>query len=168
MKRILLSFVIIFGLCVYMKSQTLISRAYQLSPSISYKVYEPEKDTIYYWTLYDEPIGSFNVRFKTRKDMCDTFRFIMSLEADESGRTYILDKSMDKNRITTGKVEKFLFFPEEHGITIYEKNDLLSSYRNLEGILEAIKPLGLNITTLRQKKKDEKRYGKKRDDMYKY
>lgn len=130
MKNLLLSIALAL-VCVGVRAQTLLSRSYDVSPVISYTVFEPQKDTVYYWQINNinsaKIIESFYLRFRGRNELQRTLRFLVSLEGEEEGRTYRLDDTMDGNEITTGKIEGFLFIPSTEGVTISNKKGLLPS-----------------------------------------
>lgn len=130
MKKIIMLFVLALA-CVGVRSQTLLSRSYDVSPVISYTVFEPQKDTVYYWQINNvnsvKMIESFYLRFRGRNELQRTLKFLVSLEGEEKGRTYRLDDTIDGNEVTTGKVEGFLFIPSAEGVTIENKKGFLPS-----------------------------------------
>lgn len=73
--------------CVGVRSQTLLSRSYDVSPVISYTVFEPQKDTVYYWQINNvnsaKMIESFYLRFRGRNELQRTLKFLVSLEGEE-------------------------------------------------------------------------------------
>lgn len=172
-------FIVIIALaCIGVRSQTLISRSYDVSPVVSYTVFEPQKDTIYYWHVSNTNkaniTDSFYLQFRKRNELINTLKFILSLESQDGGRTYRLDATTGKNTITTGKIERFFIYPEIRGVTIHnEKGRLPSSvYYNYDEIATALNQLDIEAESLRKKKKDSKRNDirnqKNLDDTYKY
>lgn len=173
MKRIL--FIIIFALaCIGVRAQTLISRSYDVSPVVSYTVFEPKKDTIYYWTINNinqaKIIETFSLKFRRRNELIESLKFILSLENQEIGRTYLLDSTLGGNTITTGKIEGFLILPTEAGVTICNEKDLLPScaFYSYDTIAKILKDLDIKATTLKEKKRNERRNNPDLDDAYKY
>lgn len=162
--------------CFGVHAQTLISRSYDLSPSISYTVFEPQKDTIYYWGvqhIVDVKAGvtdSFYIRFRKKNELIETLKFILSLESEETGRAYRLESTMDKNIVTTGKIDGFLLSPSIKGITIYNKELALptSTFYAFDVIATELKHLNIDAATLKEKKREARRKNDKLDDIFKY
>lgn len=130
MKKTAILFIFVM-MCVYVRAQTLLSRSYDVSPVISYTVFEPQKDTVYYWQINNvnslKMVESFYLRFRGRNELQRTLKFLVSLEGEEKGKTYRLDDTIDGNEVTTGKIEGFLFIPSTQGITIENKKGVLPS-----------------------------------------
>ena len=173
MKRIL--FIAIFALvCIGDRAQTLLSRSYDASPDVSYTVFDPQKDTIYYWTVRKaeqaKMIETFSLKFRRRNELIESLKFILSLENQEIGRTYLLDATLGKNTITTGKIEGFLILPTEVGVTICNEKGLLPSciFYSFDTIAKILKGLGVKVATLKEKERNERRNNPHLDDAYKY
>lgn len=134
MKKIIMLFALALA-CVGVRSQTLLSRSYDVSPVISYTVFEPQKDTVYYWQINNvnsaKMIESFYLRFRGRNELQRTLKFLVSLEGEEKGRTYRLDDTIDGNEVTTGKVEGFLFIPSAEGVTIENKKGFFHPHHSI-------------------------------------
>ena len=77
MKKIIMLFVLSLA-CVGVRSQTLLSRSYDVSPVISYTVFEPQKDTVYYWQINNvnsaKMLESFYLRFRGRNELQRTLK----------------------------------------------------------------------------------------------
>ena len=121
MKKIIMLFVLAL-MCMGVQAQTLLSRSFELSPSVSYTVFEPKKDTVYYCRIVrvitPKVTDSFYLKFDGWNKLVGALNFMLSLEGQEKGRKYQIDSSLDKNTITTGKQDGFLFIPSEEGLTI--------------------------------------------------
>lgn len=172
MKKIIMLFVLALT-CVGVRAQTLLSRSFELSPSVSYTVFEPKKDTVYYCRIVrvitPKVTDSFYLKFDGWNKLVGALNFMLSLEGQEKGRKYQIDSSLDKNTITTGKQDGFLFIPSEEGLTISNGNEIPSkfafySYSDIAYILK-----GLNIEArLKKQKKRDARNNSNIDDAYKY
>lgn len=159
--------------CVGVRAQTLLSRSFELSPSVSYTVFEPKKDTVYYCRITrvvtPKVTDSFYLKFDGWNKLVGALNFMLSLEGQEEGRKYQIDSSLDKNTITTGKQDGFLFIPSEEGLTISNGDETprqfaFYSYSDIANILK-----GLNIEAkLKKQKKRDARNDSNIDDAYKY
>lgn len=172
MKKITMLFALALA-CVGVHAQTLLSRSFELSPSVSYTVFEPKKDTVYYCRIVrvinPKVTDSFYLKFDGWNKLVGALNFMLSLEGQEKGRKYQIDSSLDKNTITTGKQDGFLFIPSEEGLTISNGDEVprqfaFYSYSDIAYILK-----GLNIEAkLKKQKKRDARNNSDIDDAYKY
>lgn len=172
MKKIIMLFVLALA-CVGVQAQTLLSRSFELSPSVSYTVFEPKKDTVYYCRIVrvvnTKVTDSFYLKFDGWNKLVGALNFMLSLEGQEKGRKYQIDSSLNKNTVTTGKQDGFLFIPSEEGLTISNGDEVPSqfafySYSDIAYILK-----GLNIEArLKKQKKRDARNSSDIDDAYKY
>lgn len=172
MKKIIILFVLAL-MCVGVQAQTLLSRSFELSPSVSYTVFEPKKDTVYYCRIVrvvtPKVTDSFYLKFDGWNKLVGALNFMLSLEGQEKGRKYQIDSSLNLNTVTTGKQDGFLFIPSEEGLTISNGDEVPSqfafySYSDIDYILK-----GLNIEArLKKQKKRDARNSSNIDDAYKY
>lgn len=172
MKKIIILFVLAL-VCVGVRAQTLLSRSFELSPSVSYTVFEPKKDTVYYCRIVrvvtTKVTDSFYLKFDGWNKLVGALNFMLSLEGQEKGKKYQIDSSLNKNTVTTGKQDGFLFIPSEEGLTISNGDEVPSqfafySYSDIAYILK-----GLNIEAkLKKQKKRDALNNSNIDDAYKY
>ena len=172
MKKIIMIFVLALA-CIGVRAQTLISRSFELSPSVSYTVFEPGKDTVYYCRINrivtTKVTDSFYLKFDRWNKLIGALKFMLSLEGKEKGQKYQIDSSLNKNTVTTGKQEGFLFIPSEEGLTISNGDEIPSQfafygYSDIAYILK-----GLNIEAkLKKQKNRDARNNSNIDDAYKY
>lgn len=172
MKKIIMLFVLAL-VCVGMHAQTLLSRSFELSPSVSYTVFEPKKDTVYYCRIVraitPKVTDSFYLKFDGWNKLVGALNFMLSLEGQEKGRKYQIDSSLNKNTITTGKQDGFLFIPSEEGLTISNGDEIPSQFAfySYSDIAYILKGLNIEVKLKKQKKRDA-RNNSNIDDAYKY
>lgn len=172
MKKIIMLFALAL-VCVGMHAQTLLSRSFELSPSVSYTVFEPRKDTVYYCRIVrvitPKVTDSFYLKFDGWNKLVGALNFMMSLEGQEKGRKYQIDSSLNKNTITTGKQDGFLFIPSEEGLTISNGDEIPSQFAfySYSDIAYILKGLNIEVKLKKQKKRDA-RNNSNIDDAYKY
>lgn len=172
MKKIIMPFVLAL-VCVGMHAQTLLSRSFELSPSVSYTVFEPKKDTVYYCrivrSITPKVTDSFYLKFDGWNKLVGALNFMLSLEGQEKGRKYQIDSSLNKNTITTGKQDGFLFIPSEEGLTISNGDEIPSQFAfySYSDIAYILKGLNIEVKLKKQKKRDA-RNNSNIDDAYKY
>nr|DAI44412.1 MAG TPA: Ail/Lom protein [Caudoviricetes sp.] len=172
MKKIIMLFALAL-VCVGMHAQTLLSRSFELSPSVSYTVFEPKKDTVYYCRIVrvitPKVTDSFYLKFDGWNKLVGALNFMMSLEGQEKGRKYQINSSLNKNTITTGKQDGFLFIPSEEGLTISNGDEIPSQFAfySYSDIAYILKGLNIEVKLKKQKKRDA-RNNSNIDDAYKY
>ena len=83
MKKIIMLFALAL-VCVGVRAQTLLSRSFELSPSVSYTVFEPKKDTVYYCRIVrvvtTKVTDSFYLKFDGWNKLVGALNFMLSLE----------------------------------------------------------------------------------------
>lgn len=176
MKKIIILFVLAL-VCVGVQAQTLMSRTTWIegNSSISYTVYEPAKDTVYFCSFSEgTPVPrEVTLKFKGRNDLIKTLLFMFNIRDDE-GYRYRLDKTIGKNTILVGDESKSLLFGWQKYITVRSSDDEMPE--DVSVTIEEIgnrylKPLGVIVDTKlakRKTKRDERLEDKKLDDAYKY
>ena len=176
MKKIIILFVLAL-MCVCVQAQTLMSRTTWIegNSDISYTVYEPAKDTVYFCTFREgSPVShEVTLKFKGRKDLIQTLLFMFNIRDDE-GYEYRLDKTIGKNTILVGDESNSLLFGWYKYVTVRSSDDEMREdvSVSLENIGNRyLKPLGVIVDTKlakRKTKRDERLADKKLDDAYKY
>lgn len=176
MKKIIMLFVLALAY-VGVHAQTLMSRTTWIegNSNISYTVYEPAKDTVYFCTFREGSPVSHEVtfKFKGRNDLIQTLLFMFNIRDDE-GYEYRLDKTIGKNTILVGDESNSLLFGWYKYVTVRSADDEMREdvSVSLEDIGNRyLKPLGVIVDTKlakRKTKRDERLADKKLDDAYKY
>ena len=176
MKKIIMLFVLAL-MCVCVRAQTLMSRTTWIegNSDISYTVYEPAKDTVYFCSFREgtQVPHKVTLKFNGRNDLIQTLLFMFNIRDDE-GYRYRLDKTIGKNTILVGDESKSLLFGWYKYITVRSSDDEMREdvSVSLEDIGNRyLKPLGVIVDTKlakRKTKRDERLEGKKLDDAYKY
>lgn len=176
MKKITMLFVLTLA-CVGVQAQTLMSRTTWIegNSDISYTVYEPAKDTVYFCSFREgTPVSrKVTLKFNGRNDLIQTLLFMFNIRDDE-GYRYRLDKTIGKNTILVGDESKSLLFGWEKYITVRSSDDEMRE--DVSVTIEEIgnrylKPLGVIVDTKlakRKNKRDERLADKNLDDAYKY
>lgn len=176
MKKIIILFVLAL-VCVGAQAQTLMARTTWIegNSDISYTVYEPAKDTVYFCSFREgTPVSSkVTLKFNGRNDLIQTLLFMFNIRDDE-GYRYRLDKTIGKNTILVGDESKSLLFGWQKYITVRSSDDEMRE--DVSVTIEEIgnrylKPLGVIVDTKlakRKNKRDERLADKNLDDAYKY
>lgn len=176
MKKIIMLFVLALA-CVGVQAQTLMSRTTWIegNSDISYTVFEPRKDTVYFCSFSEgTPVPrKVTLKFNGRNDLIQTLLFMFNIRDDE-GYRYRLDKTIGKNTILVGDESKSLLFGWQKYITVRSSDDEMPE--DVSVTIEEIgnrylKPLGVIVDTKlakRKTKRDERLEDKKLDDAYKY
>ena len=176
MKKIIMLFVLSLA-CVGVRAQTLMSRTTWIegNSDISYTVYEPAKDTVYFCSFREgTPVPhKVTLKFNGRNDLVQTLLFMFNIRDDE-GYRYRLDKTIGKNTILVGDESNSLLFGWYKYVTVRSSDDEMREdvSVSLEDIGNRyLKSLGVIVDTKlakRKTKRDERLADKKLDDAYKY
>lgn len=163
--------------CVGVQAQTLMSRTTWIegNSDISYTVYEPAKDTVYFCSFREgtQVQHEVTLKFNGRNDLIQTLLFMFNIR-DNEGYRYRLDKTIGKNTILVGDESKSLLFGWQKYITVRSSDDEMRE--DVSVTIEEIgnrylKPLGVIVDTKlakRKNKRDERLADKNIDDAYKY
>ena len=176
MKKITMLFALAL-MCVGVQAQTLMSRTTWIegNSDISYTVYEPAKDTVYFCSFREgtQVQHEVTLKFNGRNDLIQTLLFMFNIR-DNEGYRYRLDKTIGKNTILVGDESKSLLFGWQKYITVRSSDDEMRE--DVSVTIEEIgnrylKPLGVIVDTKlakRKNKRDERLADKNLDDAYKY
>lgn len=176
MKKIIMLIALALA-CVGVQAQTLMSRTTWIegNSDISYTVYEPAKDTVYFCSFREgtQVQHEVTLKFNGRNDLIQTLLFMFNIR-DNEGYRYRLDKTIGKNTILVGDESKSLLFGWQKYITVRSSDDEMRE--DVSVTIEEIgnrylKPLGVIVDTKlakRKNKRDERLADKNIDDAYKY